>query len=39
MILIGISREIEYELRNDLYAHLTRLLRALLPGATAPATS
>ena len=25
MILIGISREIEYELRGDLYAHLTRL--------------
>ena len=25
MILIGISREIEYELRNDLFAHLTRL--------------
>jgi ATP-binding cassette subfamily B protein len=25
MRLIGISREIEYELRNDLYRHLTRL--------------
>jgi ATP-binding cassette subfamily B protein len=25
MILIGVSREIEYELRNDLFAHLTRL--------------
>jgi ATP-binding cassette subfamily B protein len=25
MILIGVSREIEYELRGDLYAHLTRL--------------
>ena len=25
MVLIGISREIEYELRNDLFAHLTRL--------------
>jgi ATP-binding cassette subfamily B multidrug efflux pump len=25
MLLIGISREIEYELRNDLYRHLTRL--------------
>ena len=25
MILIGISREIEYELRGDLFAHLTRL--------------
>jgi len=25
MILIGLSREIEYELRNDLFAHLTRL--------------
>ena len=31
MILIGISREIEYELRNDLFAHLTRLAAALLP--------
>lgn len=25
MILIGMSREIEYELRNDLFRHLTRL--------------
>jgi ATP-binding cassette subfamily B protein len=25
MLLIGISREIEYELRNDVFAHLTRL--------------
>jgi ATP-binding cassette subfamily B multidrug efflux pump len=25
MILIGVSREIEYELRGDLFAHLTRL--------------
>ena len=25
MILIGVSREIEYELRGDLYAHLTRM--------------
>jgi ATP-binding cassette subfamily B protein len=25
MVLIGISREIEYELRNDVFAHLTRL--------------
>jgi ATP-binding cassette subfamily B protein len=25
MVLIGLSREIEYELRNDLFAHLTRL--------------
>jgi ATP-binding cassette subfamily B multidrug efflux pump len=25
MVLIGISREIEYELRNDLFSHLTRL--------------
>lgn len=25
MILIGISREIEYELRNDIFRHLTRL--------------
>jgi ATP-binding cassette, subfamily B, multidrug efflux pump len=25
MILIGISREIEYELRNDIFQHLTRL--------------
>jgi ATP-binding cassette subfamily B protein len=25
MILIGVSREIEFELRGDLYAHLTRL--------------
>jgi ATP-binding cassette subfamily B multidrug efflux pump len=25
MVLIGISREIEYELRNDLFAHLCRL--------------
>jgi ATP-binding cassette subfamily B multidrug efflux pump len=25
MILIGISREIEYELRNDIFKHLTRL--------------
>jgi ATP-binding cassette subfamily B protein len=25
MILIGISREIEYELRNDVFQHLTRL--------------
>jgi ATP-binding cassette subfamily B multidrug efflux pump len=25
MILIGVSREIEYELRGDLYSHLTRL--------------
>ena len=24
-ILIGVSREVEYELRNDLFAHLTRL--------------
>jgi ATP-binding cassette subfamily B protein len=24
-VLIGLSREIEYELRNDLFAHLTRL--------------
>jgi ATP-binding cassette subfamily B multidrug efflux pump len=24
-VLIGISRELEFELRNDLYAHLTRL--------------
>ena len=31
MILIGLSREIEYELRNDLFAHLTRLAAALLP--------
>lgn len=25
MVLIGLSREIEYELRNDLFRHLTRL--------------
>ena len=25
MVLIGLSREIEYELRNDLFAHLARL--------------
>jgi len=25
MVLIGISREIEYELRNDLFSHFTRL--------------
>ncbi|HET7746227.1 MAG TPA: ABC transporter ATP-binding protein [Vicinamibacteria bacterium] len=25
MVLIGISREVEYELRQDVYAHLTRL--------------
>ena len=25
MVLIGLSREIEYELRDDLFAHLTRL--------------
>lgn len=25
MVLIGISREVEYELRNDLFAHLCRL--------------
>ncbi|HKC11485.1 MAG TPA: ABC transporter ATP-binding protein [Vicinamibacteria bacterium] len=25
MVLIGISREIEYELRNDLFSHLTRM--------------
>lgn len=25
MVLIGVSREIEYELRNDLFLHLTRL--------------
>jgi ATP-binding cassette subfamily B protein len=25
MVLIGLSREIEYELRNDLFAHLSRL--------------
>ncbi len=25
MVLIGISREIEYELRNDVFTHLTRL--------------
>ena len=25
MILIGISREIEYELRNDIFSHLARL--------------
>ena len=25
MILIGISRDIEYELRNDVFAHLARL--------------
>jgi ATP-binding cassette subfamily B multidrug efflux pump len=25
MILIGMSREVEYELRNDIFAHLTRL--------------
>src|SRR5271169_2229231 len=25
MILIGVSREIEYELRNDLFRHLTSL--------------
>ncbi|MGE0452992.1 MAG: ABC transporter ATP-binding protein [Vicinamibacteria bacterium] len=28
MILIGISREIEFELRDDLFAHLTRLAPA-----------
>ncbi len=31
MVLIGVSREIEYELRNDLFRHLTRLSAALLP--------
>ncbi len=25
MVLIGLSREVEFELRNDLFAHLTRL--------------
>src|SRR5262249_14437862 len=28
MILIGISRDVEYDLRNELYRHLTRLSAA-----------
>ena len=32
-ILIGASRHIEYDLRNDFFAHLQRLPLVLLPGA------
>ena len=39
MVLIGISREIEYELRNDLFAHLDAPARRATTRATASATS
>ena len=32
-ILIGASRHIEYDMRNDLFAHLEKLPLGLLPGA------
>ena len=32
-ILIGASRHIEYDMRNDFFAHLERLPLSLLPGA------
>ena len=38
VILIGISRDIEYDLRNDLFAHLIRLSPDFY-ARTAPATS
>ena len=37
-ILIGASRDIEYDMRNDFFAHLQQLPLGYLPGATAPAT-
>ena len=36
-ILIGISRDVEFDLRNDLFRHLLRLSRGITPN-TAPAT-
>ena len=39
VIIIGISRDIEYDLRNDLFAHLVGALAGLLRHAPAPATS
>ncbi len=37
--LIGASRQIEYALRQEFFAHLERLPPGLPPGATGPGTS
>ena len=40
-VLIGVSREIEYDLRNDIFAHLQKMslafFQSILSAATAPA--
>ena len=33
-IMIGISREIEFDLRNDLFRHLEKTIGVVLPGAS-----
>ena len=37
-ILIGVSRHIEFDLRNDLFAHLQRLPVVVLTSARGPAS-
>ena len=39
VILIGLSRDIEFDLRNDLFSHIVTLSRRISTRNTAPATS